>query len=296
MIDRATLKAIPWVYRSYQLYRYLAFQPRLAAANLRDWLDSARSASAPVPPAKLRYRVHGGLDREGFLRNGRVIAANLREILASAGRELDSFERVLDFGCGSGRVIRNLVDGAEPGRFHGTDIDPELVDWCARNLSGVQWRRNDFEPPLDYPDESFDLVYAVSVFTHLDEALQLAWLEELHRIVRPDGILLLTVHGESIYGTLAPAVREAIRARGFLFLRGATGRLKLDGLPDFYQSAYHSRDYVRDRWSRWFEVVRYVERGINDHQDAVVLRRREATAADGGGDVAAGPFDGERYG
>lgn len=273
MIDRADLKSIPILYRSVQLYRYLTFQPRLAAAALRDRLRSPVRDGLPIPPAKLRYRVHGGLDPEGFLRNGRTITRNIRELLASVGRDLGSFEAALDFGCGSGRILRNLIAAPDSLSLHGTDIDPELVEWCRDNLPGVDWSTNSPLPPTGYEDRSFDLIWAISVFTHLDEDYQDAWLDELARIARPGAILILSIHGEHVYRTLAPSEQERLREHGFLFLQGATGRLKLDGLPDFYQSAYHTREYIERAWTGNFEVLRYAERAINDHQDAVVLRR-----------------------
>ena len=87
-------------------------------------------------------------------------------------------------------------------------------------------------------------------------------------------MLILTVHGESLFHELAPSDLERVRARGFLYLTGATGRLKLDGLPDFYQTSFHSRDYIGREWSKFFEVANYIERAIDGYQDVVILRKR----------------------
>jgi hypothetical protein len=57
-------------------------------------------------------------------------------------------------------------------------------------------------------------------------------------------------------------------------VKGTTGKLKIDKLPDFYQSAFHTKDYIYQQWSAYFDIVRYEERGINNHQDAVLLRKR----------------------
>src|SRR5438046_2874585 len=51
-------------------------------------------------------------------------------------------------------------------------------------------------PPLAFANATFDLAYALSVFTHLPEAMQHDWMDELRRVVRPGGYLLLTTHGE----------------------------------------------------------------------------------------------------
>src|SRR4051794_14844014 len=55
----------------------------------------------PLPPPKLRLRVHGrSADWRRFLRTGSALARLVRESLASAETEIESFDRVLDFGCG----------------------------------------------------------------------------------------------------------------------------------------------------------------------------------------------------
>ena len=55
--------------------------------------------------------------------------------------------------------------------------------------------RSRSEPPLPFATESFDLVYSISVFSHLDEQLGDAWLAEVARVFVPGGVALLSVHG-----------------------------------------------------------------------------------------------------
>jgi SAM-dependent methyltransferase len=101
---------------------------------------------------------------------------------------------VLDFGCGCGRVLRhwsNLPDT----RVHGSDFNPYMIDWCRRELPFASFTLNGVAPPLEYGDSSVDLVYAVSVFTHLPAPLQLPWLRELTRVVRPGGRVLVSLNG-----------------------------------------------------------------------------------------------------
>lgn len=277
-MDRARLKAIPAVYRLYQLCCFLLFQPQRWAAAVRDHTEGLMVDGLPLPPAKLRHRVHGALDRESFLRLGQVVSRSLHDLVGRAGRRLDSFESILDFGCGSGRVLRFLTADAPRAHFHATDIDPEPIAWGRQHMPGITWSSNGFTPPLPYPDASFDLIYAISVFSHLDETFQNAWLCELERVARPGAIVILTTHGERLAHALAPSEQARLEADGILFCTGATGRLKLDGLPDFYQSTFHKRSYIDQVWGRHFQVVDYVEGAIDDYQDAAVLRKRAAAA------------------
>jgi SAM-dependent methyltransferase len=133
---------------------------------------------------------------------------------------------------------------------------------------------NPADPPTQYADASFDLVYALSVFTHLPEAMQFAWLRELARITQPGGYLLLTTHGPSLFDRLPESDRAAALGTGFAYIdAGGT-----DGLPDFYQTAFHTPEYVQDTWSEFFEIVEIVEQGVDNHQDIVVCRKREQTS------------------
>ncbi|ODT35369.1 MAG: hypothetical protein ABS67_02045 [Niabella sp. SCN 42-15] len=274
MISRESIKSIKPVYASYNFYRYLIFQIKLRIASRRDKKDSKNALYGPVPPAKLRHRVHGSLDKESFLEIGKALARDIRNICLTAGYDIYSPGHVLDFGCGSGRVIRNFRDAPSSCHLYGTDIDLELVNWCKENLPNIEWSINGHRPPLHYTDNTFDLIYAISVFIHLDEELQYAWLGELQRVAKQGAIIILTVHGVNCFNRLSSADQKRVHSQGFVFVTGATGKLKLDGLPDFYQNAYHTQEYIQKKWSKYFEIVRYVERGINNHQDAVVLRKQ----------------------
>jgi len=273
VINREFLKAIKPIYTSYNVYKYLVFQLKLAIAGLRDWKDRQNPAYIPVPPAKLRYRVHGTLDKESFLRSGKTLAQNIRDLCAIVERDIYSFEHVLDFGCGCGRVIGNFQDVPASCRLYGTDIDSELVSWGEKYLPHIRWSTNGYQPPLPFANNTFDLIYAISVFTHLDEEFQHAWLSELRRIAKPGATIILTVHGEYCINKLRSSYQSRIHSYGFMFVTGAMGRLKLDKLPDFYQTAYHTQEYIRQEWSAYFDVVRYLERGLINYQDAVLLRK-----------------------
>jgi len=273
MLDRESLKAIGPIRTAYSFYKYLVFQLKLAKARLSDWKERQNTTDRPVPPAELRYRVHGSLDKESFIQSGKNLAQSIRDLCIVAGHDIYSFENVLDFGCGCGRVLQNFQDAPRSCQFYGTDIDSELVNWCKKYLPHIQRSTNGYQPPLPFENNTFDLIYAISVFTHLDEDFQHIWLRELQRIAKVGGIIILTVHGENVISKLAPSDQNRIHSNGFMFATGATGILKLDKLPDFYQTAYHTKEYIYREWSAYFEVLHYLERGINNHQDAVLLRK-----------------------
>lgn len=252
---------------------------RLGPAGWRplwdDWRRPAARDALRVPPALLRFRVHGALDRGTFVRAGELVSSDLRSALEAQGRPLASFSDALDFGCGCGRVLRWLAPGAPASRYVGTDIDPEAIAWCRAQLPIASFSVNDSLPPLGFPDASFDLVYSISVFTHLDEDTQRAWLAELRRVAKPGALVLLSTHGRPALGRLSEAEQRFVAREGFLFRSkpGTGGRLHLERLPGLDPTAYQSQEWVQQNWCRGFRIRDYREGGIAGHQDLVVLER-----------------------
>jgi hypothetical protein len=104
-------------------------------------------------------------------------------------------------------MTRWWSDLSGPSVF-GCDYNGELVRWCNANLSFAHVDRTELLPPLPYRDESFDFVYAFSVFTHLTVDIAKQWAAELRRITTTGGLLWFTVHGAAYRDRLLPEQRE----------------------------------------------------------------------------------------
>lgn len=233
----------------------------------------------PFPGDDLAFRVAGTADRTWFFSSGRQSANDLLAMLAVVGKQLHECERILDFGCGCGRILLWLKDVANKSSLFGTDIDATAIEWAHRNLSYVEFRVNQPLPPLDFPDAFFDFVYCHSVFTHIDEMYQDRWLAELRRVVKPTGLVLLSVNGEHAFQKL----EEAWSAKGadpssLRATRDSLGLLHMRDdqwvggpFPDFYHSTFHTPAYVFAHWSRFFRIRAYVPQGSLAHQDFVLL-------------------------
>jgi len=233
-----------------------------------------RDARIPPPPPKhLQERVVGNYV-PGFLESGWEVYRELDKALEPAGRTLKDFRRILDFGCGCGRAVRALKLEHPDAAIDGTDIDEEAIAWLAWNYAPFgRFTVAPHHPPTAYPDGSFDFIYGISVFTHLPEDLQHEWLAELRRIAAPGAHLVLTTHGQTHWSKLAPdAVRE-METRGFYYSDFGFNYGRSISLPDFYQTAFHSHDYIRRVWGAYFEVVAIRELAMGQHQDTVLLRK-----------------------
>lgn len=232
----------------------------------------------PLPAAERRVRVHGNEDANSFRAQGASAFVKLERALEKyAGRSFDDFPTVLDWGCGCGRVSRYF--SARPNvSLHGIDIDASNVAWCQENLSFATFTACSVDPPTPLPDESFDLIFGISVMTHLDEQDRVAWLAELARLARPGSYALLTTQGPSaLCRSNADAGRVAKwRQVGMIDVGVSMAASALSPEPERYIDCFLTPEYIRDRWSEAFEVVELLEGYIGNAQDLVVLRRRES--------------------
>jgi SAM-dependent methyltransferase len=248
-----------------------AQRPALTPPSPEEVRDRASAAdSLPLPPDPLQVRQVGGVWGASFYREGRVIFQQLAAAFAQAGVPLERARSILDFGCGCGRVLSAFADIPRAGEVWGCDIDRQAIEWNGANLSALgAFRTNASVPPSPFANGQFDAIYSVSVFTHLPEEMQFAWLGELRRILRPGGILVASVHGGHYSRGAQPEVRAEVAERGFAYRTGPV----TEGLPDFYMVAVHSEAYIRATWTRFFELVAIHERLIHGVHDAIVLRR-----------------------
>jgi ubiquinone/menaquinone biosynthesis C-methylase UbiE len=165
-----------------------------------EYLDSS---SLPVPPQDLR-----GAYGESYLAAGKQDVQTMRQIIAQSGTPIEASQRILDFGCAAGRMIRWLVDEARVGEVWGTDIDSSRITWCKQYLHPpFHFATTTVYPHLPFEDRFFDLIYAGSIFTHIGELAD-AWFLELRRVLRPGGRLYITIHDHHTIALLKDKYRD----------------------------------------------------------------------------------------
>ncbi len=206
-----------------------------------------REKSVYLAKAAYRQVRHGPMDlarrrREGPLSPPRRIADVGSGDFGQIGHEFLGFftelgglrpeHRVLDVGCGIGRMALPLVEYLEGGSYAGFDNGRGMVRWCQRAISSrhpefqFEWapvhngRYNPFgvveatDYRFPYEDDSFDFAFATSVFTHLRVAAARRYIDEIARVLRPGGSCLLT------FFLLTPEAEAAVgRGEAMLDLR-----------------------------------------------------------------------------
>jgi SAM-dependent methyltransferase len=205
-------------------------------------------ATFAFPPLDLLQRtgyVGSSEPESAYDEIGRVI----RKIIESMLPESWSWRgaRVLDFGCGAGRVLRHFANETEHAEFWGCDIDVPSIEWIQKNLNhSFHAIACNEKPGLPFVDGFFTLIYATSVFTHLTEHAT-GWLLELRRTLADGGLLMLSFLGEGMIHLInEPWDEDRI---GFNAIRQGTPWDH--GGPLTFISPW----WIREHWGRAFEIV-----------------------------------------
>ncbi len=251
---------------------------KLVARDRRSrYAGGARTADndGPLPAPELVVLVQGSPDTGWFRVSGRAMFQVIADLARKHNAPVGDMQAILEFGCGCGRVLRywHAVRGPQ---IHGTDYNPRLLNWCRGNLPFARIARNDLHPPLTYADHVFDYVYAISVFTHLSEDLQDRWMQELTRVLKPGGLLLITTHGGSFRHKLSGAEQAAFDSHRIVVRYADSSGKNLC-------NAYHPEVYVRDRLAAGYTICEFIPAGTREaiYQDTYLLRKGAPEAVRG---------------
>lgn len=202
---------------------------------------------------------------------------------------------ILDFGCGVGRLLLHFNKIYKSNNYFACDIDDTSVNFISQSYPNVESYTNNHIPPLKYNDSQFDMIYSLSIFSHINIEEQPLWLEELSRVTKPGGYLFLTIEGFQslkywLHLELSLGLDEAsekLNNDGFIFspyknwdttikqsnhFRNAS---QLVGVKSPYGIMVMSEKYVDQNWNKYnLEVVDFIKGIITTRQDLVILRKK----------------------
>jgi SAM-dependent methyltransferase len=232
----------------------------------------------PIPPPELWQR--WSTTAEEYLIAGSRDAASILATLAQIGVAAERLPRVLDFGCAEGRVLRFFPRKEDSVRW-GVDINAERIAWAQQHLSPpFLFATTTTAPHLPFEDGYFDLVYALSVFTHISDLAD-AWFLELLRVLRPNGYIWLTIHDRHSVELLLGRHAEDSAYRPMVEiarqLDAETSQLEREWvyftiLADPGAQVFHDADYLVGRWSRLADCLA-VQPEATGYQTALVFRK-----------------------
>lgn len=202
----------------------------------------------------------------------------LQDAIAGLSWSFGPQTRILDFGCGFGRLTRFFLKDAAYGNLFGTDTVQDFVNICRttfpeETMPSGNFLHNAPLPPLDMPSRSCDLISAYSVFTHLSEEAANRWLDEFHRILKPGGLIALTLRQKSYLNycrALAqkenPGSYEQVQIKAFgnytqrneqyekgeyIYYPSGGGKQLAD---TFYGDTIVPEEYVKKYWTKKFII------------------------------------------
>ena len=177
---------------------------------------------------------------------------------------------VLDWGCGPGRVVRHIPQVlSSASLIYGADFNSQTIAWCRKHIPDVTFVKNNLDPPINMDNSRCQLIYAISVFTHLSAPRHTLWLKELYRILEPAGILIFTSQGVIFKKILS--TNELRRFdRGEIIIRETNE----EGRRTF--STFHPPSYIRSLLKD-FDLLEFIEGGDKDgqlEQDVWIVQKK----------------------
>jgi len=253
-----------------------------------------RGADLPGFPPESMQRQFGGSAGEHTLREAFNFYRVVKRYCAKH-HPLTSDSRVLDFGCGWGRISRFFIKDVPPSGMHGFDVDPEVAAVARRTVGNATFSVVQSQPPTNAAADSFDVIFAYSVFSHLAEEVHLEWVREFSRVLRPGGLLVVTTQGRAFlelcrtlqgqtnfengwHEALArafPSVEDAARRYDdgeFLFSGTGGG----DFRPStFYGETLIPRAYVLREWTKHLQFRDFIDEPSLLPQALIVMQKAE---------------------
>lgn len=233
----------------------------------------------PMPSREHIVRVAGPVGELGFLFGGSTWYYKLCElVMFYTGQNLSSFNAILDWGCGCGRIMRHFIE-AGLYNVYGADIDKFNIEWLLNEFGYKKAFCVDYDPPMPFKDKFFDIIYGHSVFTHLSKNDHDTWLVELKRVLKPGGYAFLTVCTE--YGTYLTRHRDFVERpqlieqyfRDGIAVFAVQTEVGVDsGRVGYYKLVSHTTSFIKENWSKYFKILDIIP-GFAEHQDLVIVQR-----------------------
>ncbi len=249
------------------------------------WIDIIiKSVSTPIIegvrfagfPDELFKKGSGFVATTEALRDAGQFYCDVKKLAARLSVSISN-ARMLDFGVGWGRHVRFFARDTKFGNIYGVDVWPLMIELCRTLMVPASVSLIEPLGQLPYRDQFFDIVYAFSVFTHLPEIIGHHWLKEIRRVVRPGGVIVMTVNPprfidfcRSIQAGDASLWHQALRdaiarvpdaaARvgtgEFLYLPTGGGDMLTN---EIYGDAVVPEAYIRKNWTDHFNLIDYLD-------------------------------------
>ena len=146
-----------------------------------------------VPPAQVQL-IFNADSGQSNLRAAFTFYSIVKRYVASCGHTRRRKPRIR-FRLRMGRLIRFFLRDVLGDNLHGLDVDARAIETCEDTMLYGRYRQIQPFAPTDFAADSFDLIFAYSVFSHLPESVHIDWIKEFSRVLKPGGVLVVTTLG-----------------------------------------------------------------------------------------------------
>ena len=273
--------------------------------NDEKWLEILiRSINQPIingitlpqfPNAETQRAMVGSANEQA-LREAYLFYQEIKRYAQIQGISIDKGAYILDFGCGWGRHYRFFLKDLPSQNLFGIDSFPLMIEICKTTIPMGNFEQIDLYPPTNLLSSSFHIIYAYSVFSHLNERIGLAWINEFARLLKSGGLLIVTTQAKSFFEfcesfrqhpeTQTSEWHQMLAQKAFLDLQKAydsyekgeflyAATVDSEYFPaDIYGEAVLSPKYVKTMWTKQFDLVDFVDDPLRLPQSLIVLRRK----------------------
>ena len=226
-----------------------------------------------IPPDEFLFETFQ-LNYQKYFEDGALAA---KEILKWTEEYIpQEMPTILDWGCGTGRIIQHLHQFHPYALLYGTDTNHEMIVWNQKHINDAYFTEIADTCKTIFPPNYFDLIYGISVFTHLSATMQTQWILELARICKPGGILLVTTMGLHYEKQLLKSEKNNLIENGIVEKEFKTNKGIHIGNRNYavYETAAYFEALIKDH----FTVLQYFD-GVNNSdkfggQDLWILQKK----------------------
>jgi ubiquinone/menaquinone biosynthesis C-methylase UbiE len=177
---------------------------------------------------------------------------------------------ILDWGCGVGRIIQHIPSMLPKAICYGADINQQRIKWCRKNINEVLFDCIE-DKQLPYPSELFDLVFGISVLTHILGNDQQLWLNELQRITKPGAVIIVSTHGSFFEKQMSSEALQCYHTKGWQSNQYHEKGHRL-------LSTYNKANIFKEMATQYFTIENYYEGKSHPDklggQDLWILRKQ----------------------
>ena len=250
---RKDLQKIQYIIRKAKMLSFIEYFRYIISVlqhRKRNNIIKKKYPTFLFPPQYLAYDAYSAPDWDHYYQSGKQTALDIKEMNEEYNSQSSNI-KILEWGCGPARIIRHLPTAfGSSANIYGTDYNQKTIQWNKDNIIDVEFFNNDLKPPLPFEDNTFDFVYAISVFTHLTEESCIEWIGEISRVLKDSGKIFFTTNCDSLCEYFLPQEHKLYTENGFVY-RGNIKEGKKMSI------AFHSPKYVQNKLLKDFDILQH---------------------------------------